>query len=127
MSAGTIRLTNGSTAVVGTSTTFNSDLKSGDVISLTIGGVPYTLFVDTVTSNTAATLTDPFTGPTTTGVAYVAVPQMALNRITASLAAQTAEAVRRVLQENANWQAFYSGSGDITVTCLLYTSPSPRD
>lgn len=116
MSAGTIKLTNGSTAVVGTSTTFTSDLKSGDVISTTISGVPYTLFVDTVTSNTALTLSDVFTGPTTTGAAYVAVPQMTLNRITAALAAQTAEAVRRVLQENANWQAFYSGTGDITVT-----------
>lgn len=116
MSAGTIKLTNGSTAVVGTSTTFTTDLKSGDVITTTIGGVFYTLFVDTVTSNTALTLSDAFTGPTTTGAAYVAVPQMTLNRITAALAAQTAEAVRRVLQENANWQAFYSGSGDITVT-----------
>lgn len=116
MSAGTIKLTNGSTAVVGTSTTFTTDLKSGDVITTTIGGVFYSLFVDTVTSNTALTLSDAFTGPTTTGAAYVAVPQMTLNRITAALAAQTAEAVRRVLQENANWQAFYSGSGDITVT-----------
>lgn len=116
MSAGTIKLTNGSTAVVGTSTTFTADLKSGDVITTTIGGVFYTLFVDTVTSATAATITDAFTGPTTTGAAYVAVPQMTLNRITAALAAQTAEAVRRVLQDNANWQAFYSGSGDITVT-----------
>ncbi|MGK9173270.1 pyocin knob domain-containing S74 family peptidase [Yokenella regensburgei] len=116
MSAGTIRLTNNSTAVVGTGTTFTSDLKSGDVITATVGGVFYTLFVDTVTSNTAVTITDPFTGPTTTGVSYVAVPQLALNRITAALATQTAEAVRRILQENANWQAFYSGSGDITVT-----------
>ena len=116
MSAGTIRLTNGSTAVVGTGTTFTSDLKSGDVITTTIGGVFYTLFVDTVTSNTAATLTDPFTGPTTTGAAWVAVPAMSLNRITAALATQTAEAVRRILQDNANWQAFYSGTGDIVVT-----------
>jgi hypothetical protein len=68
----------------------SSDLKSGDVISTTISGVPYTLFVDTVTSNTALTLSDVFTGPTTTGAAYVAVPQMTLNRITAALAAQTA-------------------------------------
>ncbi len=116
MSAGTIKLTSGSTAVGGTSTTFTTDLKPGDVITTTIGGVFYTLFVDTVTSATALTLSDAFTGPTTTGAAYVAVPQMTLNRITAALAAQTAEAVRRVLQENANWQAFYSGSGDITVT-----------
>lgn len=116
MSAGTIKLTNNSTAVVGTGTIFTSELKAGDVITTTIGGVFYTLFVDTVTSNTAATLTDPFTGPTTTGAAWVAVPKLALNRITAALATQTAEAVRRILQENANWQAFYSGSGDIVVT-----------
>ncbi len=116
MSAGTLKVTNGSNAVVGTGTTFTSDLKSGDVITTTIGGVFYTLFVDTVTSNTAATLTDPFTGPTTTGAAWVAVPALSLNRITAALATQTAEAVRRILQDNANWQAFYSGAGDIVVT-----------
>lgn len=116
MSAGTIKLTNGSNAVVGTSTTFTSDLKSGDVITATVGGIFFTLFVDAVTSSTALTLTDPFTGPTTSGLAWVAVPQLTLNRITAALAAQTAESVRRVLQENANWQAFYTGTGDITVT-----------
>ncbi len=116
MSAGTIKLTNGSTAVVGTGTAFTSDLKSGDVITATVGGIFFTLFVNAVTSNTALTLTDPFTGPTTSGLAWVAVPQLTLNRITAALAAQTAESVRRVLQESANWQAFYSGTGDITVT-----------
>lgn len=125
MSAGTIRLTNGSTAVVGTGTAFTSDLKSGDVITATVGGIFFTLFVEAVTSNTALTLTDPFTGPTTSGLAWVAVPQLALNRITAALAAQTAESVRRVLQENANWQAFYSGTGDITVT-LPDGSPTGR-
>ncbi|MCT9843343.1 hypothetical protein N7563_04640 [Leclercia adecarboxylata ATCC 23216 = NBRC 102595] len=125
MSAGTIKLTNGSTAAVGTGTAFTSDLKSGDVITATVGGIFFTLFVDAVTSNTALTLTDPFTGPTTSGLAWVAVPQLALNRITAALAAQTAESVRRVLQENANWQAFYSGTGDITVT-LPDGSPTGR-
>lgn len=125
MSAGTIRLTNGSTAVVGTGTAFTSDLKSGDVITATVGGIFSTLFVGAVTSNTALTLTDPFTGPTTAGQAWVAVPQLTLNRITAALAAQTAESVRRILQENANWQAFYSGTGDITVT-LPDGSPTGR-
>ncbi|QIG29944.1 LamG domain-containing protein [Leclercia adecarboxylata] len=125
MSAGTIRLTNGSTAVVGTGTAFTSDLKSGDVITATVGGIFFTLFVDAVTSNTALTLTDPFTGPTMSGLAWVAVPQLTLNRITAALAAQTAESVRRVLQENANWQAFYTGTGDITVT-LPDGSPAGR-
>ncbi|MEL2240665.1 hypothetical protein PAS25_06610 [Leclercia adecarboxylata] len=125
MSAGTIKLTNGSTAVVGTGTSFTSDLKTGDVITATVGGIFFTLFVDAVTSNTALTLTDPFTGPTTSGLAWVPVPQLTLNRITASLAAQTAESVRRVLQENANWQAFYTGTGDITVT-LPDGSPAGR-
>ncbi|MEL2243611.1 hypothetical protein PAS25_21820 [Leclercia adecarboxylata] len=125
MSAGTIKLTNGSTAVVGTGTAFTSDLKTGDVITATVGGVFFTLFVNAVASNTALTLTDPFTGPTTSGLAWVAVPQLTLNRITAALAAQTAESVRRVLQENANWQAFYTGTGDITVT-LPDGSPAGR-
>lgn len=115
MSAGTITLTNGSAAVDGVSTTFTSDLKSGDVISTTIGGVAYTLFVDAVTSNTSLKLSDVFTGPTTADAAYVAVPAKTLSQLPAQLVTQTAEAVRRVLQQNANFQAFYNDTGDITM------------
>ncbi|WP_313714485.1 pyocin knob domain-containing S74 family peptidase [Atlantibacter hermannii] len=116
MSAGTLKLTNNSTAVVGTSTLFTKDLKPGDFITATIGGVLYTLPVDTVTSNTAATLVSPFTGPTTTGAAWAAVPRKVLSQVTADLVAQTTAAMRGMNNDKANWQSFYSAAGDINIT-----------
>ncbi|MEH5745874.1 tail fiber domain-containing protein, partial [Atlantibacter hermannii] len=116
MSAGTLKLTNNSTAVVGTSTLFTTDLKPGDFITATIGGVLYTLPVDTVTSNTAVTLVSPFTGPTTTGAAWAAVPRKVLSQVTADLVAQTTAAMRGMNNDKANWQSFYSAAGDINIT-----------
>ena len=116
MSAGTLKLTNNSTAVVGTSTLFTTDLKPGDFITATIGGVLYALPVDTVTSNTAATLVSPFTGPTTTGAAWAAVPRKVLSQVTADLVAQTTAAMRGMNNDKANWQSFYSAAGDINIT-----------
>lgn len=116
MSAGTLKLTNNSTAVVGTSTLFTTDLKPGDFITATIGGVLYTLPVDSVTSNTAATLVSPFTGPTTTGAAWAAVPRKVLSQVTADLVAQTTAAMRGMNNDKANWQSFYSADGDINIT-----------
>lgn len=115
MSAGTLKLTNNSTAVVGTSTLFTTDLKPGDFIVTTIGGVLYTLPVDTVTSNTAATLVSPFTGPTTTGAAWAAVPRKTMNQVTAELVAQSTEALRGLLTEKGVWTNFYTAPDDITV------------
>ena len=115
MSAGTLKLTNNSTAVVGTSTLFTTDLKPGDFITATIGGVLYTLPVDTVTSNTAATLVSPFTGPTTTGAAWAAVPRKTMNQVTAELVNQSTAAIRALLAEKGNWAKFYTVPGDITM------------
>ncbi|MEH4799201.1 pyocin knob domain-containing protein [Atlantibacter hermannii] len=115
MSTGTLKLTSNSTAVVGTSTLFTTDLKPGDFITATIGGVLYTLPVDTVTSNTAATLVSPFTGPTTTGAAWAAVPRKVLNQVTADLVAQSTEALRGLLVEKGVWTNFYTEPGDISV------------
>ena len=115
MSAGTLKLTNNSTAVAGTSTLFTTDLKPGDFIVTTIGGVLYTLPVDTVTSNTAATLVSPFTGPTTTGAAWAAVPRKTMNQVTAELVAQSTEALRGLLTEKGVWTNFYTAPDDITV------------
>lgn len=115
MSAGTLKLTNNSTAVVGTSTVFTTDLKPGDFIVTTIGGVLYTLPVDTVTSNTAATLVSAFTGPTTTGAAWAAVPRKVQNQVTAELVNQSTAAIRALLVEKGNWTKFYTAPGDITM------------
>lgn len=115
MSAGTITLTNGSAIVGGSGTSFATELAAGDFIVSTVGGVPYTLPVKTVDSNTQVTLVSNFTGPTQSGAAWSAVPRVALNMVTAALVAQSAEALRGLNYDKQNWQQIFSGSGDITV------------
>jgi hypothetical protein len=73
MSAGTITLTNGSAIVGGSGTSFATELTAGDFIVSTVG-VPYTLPVKTVDSDTQLTLVSNFTGPTQSGAAWSAVP-----------------------------------------------------
>lgn len=127
MSAGTITLTNGSVVVGGTGTSFTTELAAGDFIVSTVGGVPYTLPVKTVDSNTQLTLVSSFTGPTQSGAAWSAVPRVALNMVTASLVAQSAEALRGLNYDKQNWQQVYSTSGNITVKLpdgTTFTGPS---
>jgi len=116
MSAGTITLTNGSAVVGGSGTSFATELAAGDFIVSTVGGVPYTLPVKTVDSNTQVTLVSNFTGPTQSGAAWSAVPRVALNMVTAALVAQSAEALRGLNYDKQNWQSIFSGNGNVTVT-----------
>ncbi|MFW3997268.1 phage tail protein [Klebsiella pneumoniae] len=127
MSAGTITLTNGSAVVGGSGTSFATELAAGDFIVSNVGGVPYTLPVKTVDSNTKLTLVSNFTGPTQSGAAWSAVPRVALNMVTAALVAQSAEALRGLNYDKRNWQQVFSGAGDITVTMpdgTQYSGPS---
>lgn len=116
MSAGTITLTNGSAIVGGSGTSFATELTAGDFIVSTVGGVPYTLPVKSVKSNTQLTLVSNFTGPTQSGAAWSAVPRVALNMVTAALVAQSAEALRGLNYDKQNWQSIFSGAGNVTVT-----------
>ena len=116
MSAGTITLTNGSAIVGGAGTSFATELAAGDFIVSTVGGVPYTLPVKSVESNTQLTLVSNFTGPTQSGAAWSAVPRVALNMVTAALVAQSAEALRGLNYDKQNWQSIFSGTGNVTVT-----------
>ncbi|MBA2152962.1 phage tail protein [Enterobacter roggenkampii] len=127
MSAGTITLTNGSAIVGGSGTSFATELAAGDFIVSTVGGVPYTLPVKTVDSNTQLTLVSNFTGPTQAGAAWSAVPRVALNMVTAALVAQSAEALRGLNYDKQNWQQVYSAAGNITVKLpdgTTFTGPS---
>ncbi|EMX8930687.1 tail fiber domain-containing protein [Enterobacter asburiae] len=127
MSAGTITLTNGSAVVGGSGTSFATELAAGDFIVSTVGGVPYTLPVKSVESNTQLTLVISFTGPTQTGAAWSAVPRVALNMVTAALVAQSAEALRGLNYDKQNWQQVYSAAGNITVKLpdgTTFTGPS---
>ena len=127
MSAGTLTLTNKSAAVSGSGTAFTTELAAGDFIVVTVGGIPYTLPVKTVNSNTSLTLVSNFTGPTQSGAAWSAVPRVALNMVTAALVAQSAEALRGLNYDKQNWQQVYSGAGSITVKLpdgTTFTGPS---
>ncbi|EBO9475142.1 phage tail protein [Salmonella enterica] len=127
MSAGTLTLTNNSAAVAGSGTAFTTELAAGDFIVVTVGGVPYTLPIKSVESGTALTLVSNFTGPTQSGVAWSAVPRVALNMVTAALVAQSAEALRGLNYDKQNWQQVFSGTGNITVRLpdgSSYTGPA---
>ncbi|EDU2830242.1 phage tail protein [Salmonella enterica subsp. enterica serovar Braenderup] len=115
MSAGTLTLNNNSASVAGTDTTFTTELAAGDFIVVVVGGVPYTLPVLEVNSNTRLTLVSNYTGPRATGAAWSAVPRVALNMVTAALVAQSAEALRGLNYDKQNWQRIFSGTGNITV------------
>ena len=127
MPAGTIALTNNSTAVTGSGTSFTTELKANDFIVAVVGGVTYTLGVQSVNSATGVTLTTAYNGPTASGIAWTAVPNAALVGITAQVAADVARAIRGLNLDKANWQQVYSASGNITVTLpdgTTYSGPS---
>ena len=116
MSAGTLTLTNNSALVSGAGTSFSTELAAGDFVVTTVGGIPYTLPVKTIESNTGLTLVSNFTGPTQSGAAWSAVPRVALNMVTAALVTQSAEALRGLNYDKQNWQQFFTADGDVTIT-----------
>jgi hypothetical protein len=127
MPAGTITLTNNSTAVTGAGTAFTTELKANDFIVVVVGGTTYTLGVSAIGSATALTLTTAYGGPTTSGLSWTPIPNGALVGITAQIAADTARAIRGLNFDKANWQQVYSASGNITVTLpdgSTYNGPS---
>ncbi|WP_170975156.1 phage tail protein, partial [Citrobacter sp. wls615] len=127
MSAGTITLTNKSAVVSGNGTSFTTEVAAGDFIVVTVGGIPYTLPVKTVNSNTSLTLVSNFTGPTQSGAAWSAIPRIAMNLVTAAVVAQAAEALRGLNYDKQNWQQVFSGTGNITVKLpdgTSYTGPA---
>lgn len=115
MSAGTLTLPNNSDAVTGSGTAFSTEIAAGDFIVVTVGGIPYTLPVKAVGSNTALTLVSKYTGPTQSGTAWYAVPRVAMNLVTAALVTQGAEALRGLNYDKQNWQSIFSGTGTVTV------------
>ncbi|WP_201282897.1 hypothetical protein [Serratia rhizosphaerae] len=116
MSVGTITLTNNWLTVTGSGTTFTKDLKPGDFIVSVVGGVTYTLAVETVDSDTKVMLLKAYDGPTQAGAAWSAVPRDAMNAITAQLAAEAAKALRGLNYDKQNWQQFFTADGDVTIT-----------
>lgn len=115
MSAGTLTLNNNSASVAGTDTTFTTELAAGDFIVVVVGGVPFTLPVLEVNSNTRLTLVSNYTGPRTTGAAWSAVPRVALNMVTAAMIVQNTQALLGLNYDKQNWQQFFTAEGDVTI------------
>ena len=127
MSAGTLTLNNNSASVAGTDTTFTTELAAGDFIVVVVGGVPFTLPVLEVNSNTRLTLVSNYTGPRATGAAWSAVPRVALNMVTAAMVVQNTQALLGLNYDKQNWQQIFSGTGTITVKLpdqSTFTGPS---
>jgi len=127
MPAGTIALTNGSATVTGTGTAFTNEFKTGDFLGVVVGGVPYTLIVSGITSDTSLTTAASFTGPSTSGLAWYAVPATLQTAITQQAMNDMSKVIRGMIQEKANWQQVYSVTGNITVKLpdgSTFTGPS---
>ncbi|EOY5393196.1 tail fiber domain-containing protein, partial [Cronobacter sakazakii] len=99
-----------------TGTPFTTELAAGDYIVFTAGQVVYTLAIKSVDSDTALTLTKPYTGPDADGLAWSAVPRGTMSQITMEVVNQVTEALRGLNHDKENWQQLFSESGAITVT-----------
>lgn len=115
MTAGTLTLTNNSDSVTGAGTAFSTELVAGDFVVVTVGGIPYTLPVKSIESDTALTLVSNFTGPTQSGAGWNVVPRVAMNLVTAAVVTQAAEALRGLNYDKQNWQLLFSATSDFTV------------
>lgn len=127
MSAGTIALTNNSTTVGGTGTAFTTELKAGDFVGVIVGGAPYTLVVATIVSNTQLTIAIAYNGPTSTGLAWYAVPATLQVAITQKILNDMGVVARGMILEKNNWQKIFSSDPSVTVTrpdLSTFTGPS---
>lgn len=127
MSAGTIALTNNSNIVAGTGTNFTSELKAGDFIGVMVGGAPYTLVVSEITSNTQLTISLLYSGPTSSALAWYAVPATLQVAITQKILNDMGMIARGMIQDKDNWQKIFSGDASVTVSRpdqSTFTGPS---
>ncbi|MEN4605983.1 tail fiber domain-containing protein [Pantoea agglomerans] len=127
MAAGTIALTNNSTAVAGSGTSFTTELKAGDFVYANVGGAPYTLVVAAITSDTQLTMAVAFDGPTTSGLSWNAVPASIQVAITQKILNDFASVARGRILDFQNWQKIYSDAASVTVSRpdrTQFTGPS---
>jgi len=127
MAAGTIALTNNSATVNGNGTSFTSELKAGDFVYVNVGGAPYTLVAANVTSDTQLTLAVAFDGPTTSGLAWNAVPASLRVAITQKILNDFASVARGRILDFQNWQKIYSDEQSVDVIRpdrTTFTGPS---
>lgn len=127
MAAGTITLTNNSKNVSGSGTAFTTAAKAGTFITVIIGQVPYTVAVESVTSNTALVLVSPFDGPTSGGLAWEATAPEVMALATMGVTVQAQKALRMMIADATNWRGIFSNQDSVTVVLpngQQFTGPS---
>lgn len=75
--AGTVSITLGGTALTGSGTAFKAKLSPGDRVLIGDDDEAYTVTIDQISSDTAATVSDAYTGETKSGAAFVVIPDRA--------------------------------------------------
>ncbi|EOI7383658.1 tail fiber domain-containing protein, partial [Yersinia enterocolitica] len=74
MANGTVAVTNGSDVLLGTGTTFTTDVIIGDLLTFKIQEVVYTVTVISIVSNTEIKMIRNFDGPTMAGLPWRPFP-----------------------------------------------------
>ncbi|WP_241647307.1 gp53-like domain-containing protein [Rosenbergiella metrosideri] len=124
---GTIALNANSLTVTGSGTKFTTEAQVGGALVTYIGNVPYTFVVGAINSDTSIALTANYQGTNVSGQSFSLIDRSAYTAITAELGARTAQAIRGLNYDKANWQQILTGSGNVTVNVpdgSQYTGPS---
>lgn len=116
MPAGTLTLTNNSTTVSGSGTSFTGEaIKAGDSIVVTIGQVVYTVLVASVASNTSLALSQRFQGPTSGGLAWQVVPWNTMMQISSQMYALVSYNQRAHNLARTNWEKVLTTNGPVQI------------
>lgn len=116
MAAGTILLTENSTAVAGAGTSFTTEVVAGNIISATANGITYQLAVKSVTSNTALVLEKPYPGFTTSNLSYYVLPATLLMQIPAQVSYDIQYLMRAFIYEKDAWTKLLTESqNEVTI------------
>lgn len=116
MPAGTILLTENSTAVLGAGTAFTTDVVAGNIIAATANGITYQLAVKSVTSNTALVLEKPYPGFTTSNLAYYVLPATLLMQVPAQVSYDIQYLMRAFIYEKDGWTKLLTESqNEVTI------------
>ena len=116
MPAGTILLTENSTAVLGAGTAFTTEVVAGNIIAATANGITYQLAVKSVTSNTALVLEKPYAGFTTSNLAYYVLPATLLMQVPAQVSYDIQYLMRAFIYEKDAWTKLLTESqNEVTI------------
>lgn len=124
---GTIALNANSLVVTGSDTQFTTEAQVGGALITYIGNVPYTFVIGAINSDTSIALTANYQGSNVSGQSFSLIDRGAYTAITAELGARTAQAIRGLNYDKANWQQILTTDGNVTVNIpdgSQYTGPS---